>query len=73
MQDKNEIDITKKDDYITEVAALKIKYKAEKEKIEWADDDWEEAMIQEEMDKYANKIRALNQQIASIAKIETNA
>ncbi len=73
MEENNDIDITKKDDYITEVAALKKKYKAEKEKIEWADDEWEEAMIQEEMDKYATKIRALNQQLASIEKIEKNA
>ncbi|HIP46172.1 MAG TPA: hypothetical protein EYG95_01295 [Campylobacterales bacterium] len=70
---ENEIDITKKDDYITEVAELKKKYKVEKEKIEWADDDWEEASIQEEMDKYATKIRALNRQIASIEQVEKNA
>jgi len=73
MQENNDIDISKKDAYITEVAELKKMYKAEKEKIEWADDDWEESMIQEEMDKYATKIRALNQQIASIKILEKNA
>jgi len=72
-EENNDIDISKKDEYITEVAELKKKYKVLKEKLEWADDDWEEAGIQEDMDKYAVTIRTLNQRLASIEAVEKNA
>jgi hypothetical protein len=70
MQEENELDITKKDDYIQEVAQLRVKYKENKEKLDWAEDDMEEFFIQEEMDKYASSIRGLNKKIASIQKEE---
>jgi len=70
MQKNNQIDIH---DYITEVDALKIRYKSMKKKIEWVDDDFEEEMIQEKMDEYATKIRALNQKIASLESTEKQA
>ncbi len=73
MQENNKIDITKKDAYITEVATLKIKYKTTKEKLGWIDDSWEEELIQNEMDKYAQNIRELNRHIASIEEIEKHA
>lgn len=72
-EENNDIDISKKDEYTTEVAELKKKYKVMKEKLEWADDDWEEAGIQADMDKYASTIRTLNQRLASIEIIEKNA
>ena len=64
----NEIDITKKDAYITEVTTLKKKYKTMREKLGWAEDNWEEEIIQKEMDQLATNIRELNRQIEAIEK-----
>ena len=64
----NEIDITKKDAYITEVTTLKKKYKMMREKLGWAEDNWEEEIIQKEMDQLATNIRELNRQIEAIEK-----
>ena len=48
-----------------EVATLKQTYKSYKEKLTWVEDTFEEGIIEEKMDHYATKIRALNQKIAT--------
>jgi hypothetical protein len=67
------IDIAKKDEYLAEVVELKKKYKDKKSEIEWADDEWEESVIEEEMNKYASRIRLLNSRLASISDVESRA
>jgi len=73
MQENKHIDIEKKDDYLSEVALLKKEYKSYKEKLAWVDDNFEEGYLEEKMEHYATKIRALNKKIASIKSEETNA
>ncbi len=71
MQENNQIDIDKKDDFLREVEELKKKYKSTKAKLAWVDDNFEEGLIEEEMDKYATQIRALKQKLAQIESSET--
>jgi hypothetical protein len=72
MTDQTEaIDISKKDEYLAQVTEFKQKYKDKKSELEWADDEWEESVLEEEMDKYASRIRLLNQRLAAIQKIES--
>jgi uncharacterized coiled-coil DUF342 family protein len=63
MQQTNDLDIPKKDDFITEVASLKTRYKTTKEKLEWADDDWAADEINEELDQYAKEIKILKTKV----------
>ena len=64
------IDITKKEEYLAQVAEFKKKYKDKKSELEWADDEWEESVIEDEMNKYASRIKLLNQRIAAIKEKE---
>jgi hypothetical protein len=73
MQENRQIDIEKKDNYITEIDALKIRYKSLKKKIEWVDDNYEEEMIQEKMKEYATQIKTLKQKLAAIESTEQKA
>lgn len=70
---KETIDIAKKDEYLAQVADYKKKYKDKKSELEWADDEWEESVIEEEMNKYAARIKFLNNQIAEIQQQESRA
>jgi hypothetical protein len=63
-----EIDVTKKDEYLSDAEKYKKLYKEEKEKLEWADDDFEESLIQEKMDEYASLVKDFK---AKVALIET--
>jgi len=65
MQEK-EIDI---DSLKEELVALRLKYKVEQEKLEWAEDDMEEFFIQEVMDKYVVSIKEINSEIKSLENI----
>ncbi|HIM94777.1 MAG TPA: hypothetical protein EYM49_07090 [Campylobacterales bacterium] len=46
-----------------EINQLLAKYRVRKDELEWANDDWEESEIQEELDGYAKKIKLLKAQI----------
>jgi len=73
MSQTENIDITKKEEYLAQVAEFKQKYKDKKSELEWADDEWEESVIEDEMNKYASRIRLLNQRIAAIKEVESRA
>ncbi len=73
MQENLQIDPTKKDTYIAEVEKLKAEYKRTKEKLTWIETTWEEEIIQNDMEKLATNIRALNRQIAEIESVEKKA
>jgi predicted nucleic acid-binding Zn-ribbon protein len=73
MREHNHEDIEKKDLYQKEVATFKKKYKVLKEKLEWADDSFEEETIQEEMNHYATQIRTLNKKLAALSNTEQKA
>ena len=70
MNSTENIDITKKDEYLAQVTEFKRKYKDKKSELEWADDEWEESVIEEEMNKYASRIRLLNKRLLAIQEIE---
>lgn len=67
------IDIEKKDEYFAEVTELRRKYKDKKSEIEWADDEWEESVIEDEINKYASRIRLLNRRLEAIGQVESGA
>jgi len=46
-----------------EINQLLAKYRVRKDELEWANDDWEESEIQEDLDGYAKKIKLLKAQI----------
>jgi hypothetical protein len=71
MNQTENIDIAKKDEYLAQVTEFKKKYKDKKSELEWADDEWEESVIEEEMNKYASRIRLLNKRLAVIQQIES--
>ncbi len=70
MNQMENIDITKKDEYLAQVTEFKKKYKDKKSELEWADDEWEESVIEEEMNKYASRIRLLNKRLVAIKEME---
>ena len=70
MSQMENIDISKKDEYLAQVTEFKKKYKDKKSELEWADDEWEESVIEEEMNKYASRIRLLNKRLAAIKELE---
>lgn len=49
-----------------EINQLLAKYRVRKDELEWANDDWEESEIQEELDGYAKKIKILKAQIKRV-------
>ncbi len=53
------IDPAKKELYERELEACMQKYKDKKSELKWVDNDFEESLIEEEMKKYATKIRNL--------------
>jgi len=65
------IDISKKDEYLALIAELKKKYKDKKSEFAWADDEWEESVIKDEMDKFSDKILLLNKKIETITALES--
>ncbi len=60
------IDPAKKELYLRELDMIMQKYKDKKSELQWADDEFEESLIQQEMDIYANKIRNLKQALSTI-------
>ncbi len=55
----NNLDPVKRELYHKELEEVMRKYKDKKSELQWADDEFEEAVIQQEMDLYAKKIRSL--------------
>ena len=51
-----------------EIEELLKKYRTRKDELEWADDEWEESEIQEELDGYAIKINYLKSKIKEYNK-----
>ena len=62
------IDPEKKDLYQHELDVTMQRYRDKKSELQWADDEFEESLIQQELNIYANKIRNLKQ---ALAKMET--
>ena len=62
------IDLEKKDLYQHELDVTMQRYRDKKSELQWADDEFEESLIQQELNIYANKIRNLKQ---ALAKMET--
>ncbi len=71
MENLENIDVTKKDEYLTQVTEFKKKYKDKKSELKWADDEWEESLLEEEMNKYASRIKMLNRRLEAIKAIES--
>jgi predicted nucleic acid-binding Zn-ribbon protein len=63
------IDNEKKDLYQRELDVMMQKYRDKKSELQWADDEFEESLLQQEMDTYAKKIRNLKQ---ALARVETS-
>ena len=55
----NSLDPAKREFYHKELEEYMRKYKDKKSELQWADDIFEESVIQQEMDVYAKKIRSL--------------
>ena len=53
------LDPAKQELYKQELEQFMRKYKDKKSELQWADDEFEESVIQQEMDVYARKIRSL--------------
>ena len=53
------LDPAKRELYHKELEEYMRKYKDKKSELQWADDVFEESVIQQEMDVYAKKIRSL--------------
>ncbi len=73
MNQVEKIDITKKDEYLAQVAKYKQKYKDKKSELRWADDEWEESVIEEEISQVAKRIELLNQRLTVIKQMESGA
>jgi len=46
-----------------EIEKLLVAYRTKKDDLEWADDDWAADEINEELDQYAKKIKALKEKV----------
>ncbi len=59
MSKMNSLDPVKRALYHEELEDCMRKYKDKKSELQWADDEFEEAVIKQEMEVYAKKIRSL--------------
>ncbi len=64
------IEISKKEEYLAQIVEFEKKYKDKKSELRWADDEWEESAIEDEMNRYAARIKDLNQRVAAIEELE---
>lgn len=67
------IDITKKEHYIVKVAEFEQKCKDKMSELKWADDEFEESVIKDELSKYTIRLEALNQRLSVISQMERRA
>lgn len=70
MQREN-VDIAKKEQYLAQVIEFERKYKDKKSELRWADDEWEESVIKDEMSRCTKRIALLNQRLTAIGQIES--
>jgi len=64
------IEIEKEDEYKKELDKYRKKYKKQKEELDFADDDFEEDLMLEKMQKYEIKIRTLVKKLKNIEKLK---
>jgi cytochrome c553 len=60
------IDPAKRSLYERELESCMQKYKDKKSELQWADNDFEESLIEDEMEKYAIRIRSLKQALGKL-------
>jgi hypothetical protein len=58
-QKDTKLDPVKREQYHKELEECMRKYKDKKSELQWADDEFEESVIEQEMETYAKKIRSL--------------
>ena len=73
LTDEQEEMITKKPEYIELKTELLQEYKSYQENLEYADDEFEESMIEKKREKLAIQIRALGDKIREIEALEGQA
>jgi len=73
LTDEQEEMITKKPEYIELKTELLQEYKSYQENLEYADDEFEESMIEKKREKLATQIRALGDKIREIEALEDQA
>ena len=61
------VDPAKKELYERELEACMQKYKDKKSELKWVDNDFEESLIEQEMETYARKIKNLKQILGTIS------
>ena len=67
------IEIENKETYIEEKATLLKEYKSYEQNLEFADDEFEESLIQDKRDKLSVQIKALGAKIRDIEALESEA
>ncbi len=60
------VNIEKKAQYQIDLKKCMDKYKDKKSELEWADDEFEESLLEQEMEGYAKKVRGLKKVLAAI-------
>lgn len=73
MLKEENIDINKKEYYIVQVAEFEQKCKDKMSELRWADDEFEELVIKDELSKCTTRLKALNQRLTVISKMERGA
>ncbi len=73
MLKEENIDITKKEHYIVQVAEFEQKCKDKISELKWADDEFEESVIKDELNKYTTRLKMLNDRLLIISKMERRA
>ena len=68
--DEEKIELENKEEYIATKAKLLKEYKSYKEDLEFADDDFEEGLIQNKRDKLSVKIKSLSAKLREIESLE---
>jgi len=68
--DEEKIELEKKQEYITTKEKLLKEYKSYEEDLEFADDDFEEGLIQNKRDKLSVEIKNLSEKLRNIESLE---
>jgi len=68
--DEEKIELENKEEYIATKVKLLKEYKSHEEDLEFADDDFEEGLIQNKRDKLSVKIKSLSAKLREIESLE---
>lgn len=68
--DEEKIELENKEEYIATKVKLLKEYKSYEEDLEFADDDFEEGLIQNKRDKLSVKIKSLSEKLRQIESLE---